>query len=557
MTAATGRINSILTQAGNGPVILLALFALISCGGAFDEKPGHTVLRYNEDQNITSLDPVYARNQANIWAVSQLYNSLVELDDSLRIRPSIASSWEVSADGLTYTFYLRDDVYFHDDPCFPGGRGRRVVADDFVFSLSRLVDAGLNSPGAWIMNHVARGEKGGLRVFAIDDTTLTIELQQSFPPFTGLLSMQYCSVVPHEAINEYGRNFRRNPVGTGPFSFTYWKEGVKLVFRKNQSYFEFEGDNRLPYLDAVSISFIVDRQTAFLEFIRGNLDLLTRIDASYQDELLDPSGQLQEKYSDRLKMITKPFLNSEYLGFLLDGEKLSANWPLKDKRVRQAINYGFDREKMLAFMRNSIGTPAHAGFVPVGIPGFNKNQGGYYYDPDRAAQLLEEAGFPGGQGLPVLTLHTVQAYQDIAQYVQFELGRIGIRVEIDVMPPATLREMMANAGAEFFRGSWIADYPDAENYLALFYSRHRSPAGPNYTQFSCSEYDSLYEASLSETSYSARMELYHRMDSLIIEEAPKVFLYYDQSMRFVHEYVSNMGNNPLNHLDLKRVRINK
>ncbi len=557
MPADFPRIKRVCFGLGMFKAFLAPLFLLFSCSGAFDEKTGHTVLRYNEDQNITSLDPVYARNQANIWAVSQLFNGLVELDDSLRVIPSIARSWEVTGEGTTYTFYLRDDIYFHDNPCFQEEMGRRVVADDFVFSLSRLVDPALNSPGAWIMNHVARRDNGTLDVTAVNDTTLVIELQQSFPPFLGLLGMQYCSVVPHEAIREYGRDFRRNPVGTGPFVFAYWKDGVKLIFRKNDNYFEFEGGQRLPYLDAISISFIIDRQTAFLEFVRGNLDLLTRLDPSYQDELLDPAGQLQEKYRGQLKMITMPFLNSEYLGFLVEGEDLPSGWPLKDRRVRQAINYGFDREKMLAFMRNNIGTPAHAGFVPVGIPGFNTNDGGYRYDPARASQLLKEAGYPRGEGLPVLILSTVQAYQDIAQYVQFELGRIGIRIDIDVMPPATLREMMAGARAPFFRGSWIADYPDAENYLALFYSRNRAPAGPNYTQFECSEYDSLYEASLSEACDSTRMELYHRMDSIIIAEAPKVFLYYDQSMRFVHDYVQNMGNNPLNHLDLKRVKISK
>ncbi len=536
-------------------IAMLSVFVLSSCRYGFDDVDHLTVFRYNEDLNITSLDPIYARNQANIWGVAQLFNSLVELDDSLHVRAAVARCWDVSDNGLTYTFYLRDDVYFHDNACFPDSEGRRVKASDFVYSFSRLIDPHLNSPGAWVMNQVARKSDGSLHITAPNDTILVIKMQQAFPPMVGLLSMQYCAVVPFEAIEKYGQDFRRNPVGTGPFRFAYWKEGVKLVYRKNEKYFETDGTHQLPYLDAVSISFITDRHAAFLEFIKGNLDLLTRLDIGYQDELITPHGELREKYSEKLQMITMPFLNSEYLGFFLGSERLPLDWPLHDKRIRRAINYGFDRQKMLTFLRNNIGTPAYAGFVPVGMPGFIQNEGGYYYNINKARQLLAEAGYPGGEGMPAITLHTTQAYQDIARYIQFELSQIGINIAINVMPPATLREMMAGGEAPFFRGSWIADYPDAENYLALFYSQNKTPAGPNYTHFSNHLYDQLYELALSETNTGKRHELYHQMNDMIIQEAPKVFLFYDQSMRFVHNHVKNMTNNPLNHLVLKRVRI--
>ncbi len=549
-------IEKQMHNARSAIVLLFIGMVVFSCRSGFENPDNMQLFRYNEDLNITSLDPVYARNQANIWGVAQLFNSLVELDDSLHIKPAIARSWDISEDGLTYTFTLRDDVFFHDDICFTSGKGRRVIASDVVFSLNRLIDLSLNSPGAWVMNQVARLEDGSLAAFALNDSTFVLKLSSPFPPMMGLLSMQYCAIVPHEAITYHGRDFRRNPVGTGPFRFSYWKEGVKLVYLRNEAYFEYDGNYRLPYLDAISISFIKDRQTAFLEFIKGNLDMLTRVDASYKDELLTPVGELQERYHDKLIRISQPFLNSEYLGILMNEERLPDDWPLRSKKVRQALNYGFDREKMLTFLRNNMGTPAHAGFVPVGMPGFTENKGGYHYDPDKAAQLLAEAGYPGGEGLPVITLRTNQAYQDIAQYIQFELARLGLRIDIDVMPPATLREMMANGEAPFFRGSWIADYPDAENYLALFYSANRSPSGPNYTHFSNTTFDSLYEASQLITSDEERFAIYRKMDALITEEAPKVFLFYDQSNRFVHKQVENMTNNPLNHLILKRVRIN-
>jgi oligopeptide transport system substrate-binding protein len=536
---------------------LIISLGCISCSGDRYDNTGLTVFRYNEAGNITSLDPVFARNQSNIWATSQLFNSLVELGNELEINPAIAQRWDLSEDGLEYTFFLRTDVYFHDNPCFVESKGRRVVASDFVYSLSRLVNPALNSPGSWVMNAVKRNVDGTLDITAPNDTVLIIRLSNPFPPFLGLLSMTYCSAIPFEAIDAYGTDFRKNPVGTGPFRFKYWKEGVKLVFRKNDKYFEFAGEDRLPYLDAVAINFIIDRQTAFLEFIKGNLDFLSSVDASYKDELLTPGGLLQPRYHDRLYKISMPFLNTEYLGILMDTIGQSAQWPLKSKKVRQAINFGFDREKMLTFLRNNIGMPAHAGFVPVGMPGFTDNVGGYHYDADKARRLLAEAGFPGGAGLPPLVLHTNQAYQDIAQYIQHELAKIGIRLEIDVMPPATIREMMAKGDARFFRASWIADYPDAENFLALFYSVNRAPAGPNYTRFTNNEFDKLYIQALAETNDSIRHTLYRKMDHIIIEDAPVVFLFYDQSVRFVPKYVQGMTNNPLNHLDLRRVSIQK
>lgn len=544
----------LVRRACNLIFLIILLILAGSCGGGFEDE-GLTVFRYNEPGNVTSLDPAYARNQANIWACSQLYNSLVELDDYLLVRPALAHSWEISADGLTYTFFIRQDAYFHDDPCFPEGKGRQVNAADFIFSMSRLVEPSLNSPGAWVMNQVARDRSGALDLKAPDDTTLVIRLAKPFPPFLGLLSMVYCAAVPEEAVMAYGADFRRRPVGTGPFRFQYWKEGVKLVLRKNERYYERYRGEPLPFLDAVSISFIVDRQTAFLEFVKGNIDFLSGVDASYKDELLTPDGQLQHRHNDRIQMITMPFLNTEYLGFLVNADRLPEGWPLREKKVRQAMNYGIDRTRMLTFLRNNIGTPAHGGFVPAGMPGFPLNEGGYHHDPDLARQLLAEAGFPEGQGLPLITLMTNQAYHDIAQYVQHELTGIGMRIAIDVMPPATLREAMANGDARFFRASWIADYPDAENYLALFYSQNQSPAGPNYTHFSNPDYDQLYEKSLSVTNDSLRFIMYQQMSEIIIEEAPVIFLFYDQSVRFVQSHIMGMTNNPLNHLDLRRVLV--
>ncbi len=521
-----------------------------------DHQPkGHTVFRYNEASGITSLDPAFSKDLPNIWATNQLFNGLVQLDEKLRVNPCIARDWDISQDGMTYTFHIRRDVRFHDHPAFSGGKGRAVVAGDFVYSFLRIADEKTASPGAWVFAHVAR-RNGQWAFFAPDDSTLTITLRQPFTPFAGLLSMQYCSVVPKEVTEYYGKDFRSHPVGTGPFQFKYWKEGVKLVLVKNPDYFEKEDGRPLPYLDAVAVTFLADRQSAFLEFVKGNIDFMSGLDPGYKDELLTRDGKLNPRYADRFNMLTMPYLNTEYLGFMVDPERLSAEMKaLSDKRVRQAINYGFDRVKMIRYLRNNIGIPGIYGIIPPGMPAFDSLVvQGYSYDPDKARKLLAEAGYPNGERLPEITLSTTADYVDLCKFIQSQLGELGIRIEIDVAPSATLRELKAQAKLPFFRASWIADYPDEENYLSLFYGPNFCPSGPNYTHFSDKHFDGMYEQSLRETNDSLRYRLYLDMDQIIILESPVVILYYDQVMRFVQKNIEGIGINPVNLLSLKKVR---
>jgi len=537
----------------------LLFFCLIGstitgCSTQFDQDTGKTVFRYNEAANITSLDPAYARDQANIWATHQVYNGLVQLGEHLKIMPCIAKSWDISIDGREYIFHLRKDVFFHDSPAFPGGKGRRVVAADVAYSFSRIIDPKVASPGAWIFNYVEK--TGGKFNFSTsDDSTFILRLQQPFPPFLGILTTMYCSVIPHEAIEKFGTDFRKNPVGTGPFKFKMWKEGVKLVLVKNQNYFEFDHKNRLPYLDAVAITFLADKQSAFLEFVKRKLDFMSGIDPGYKDELLTRDGKLKPEFKGKFKLIAQPYLNTEYLGFLVDTHTdAGKNSPLRLKQVRQAINYSFDRRKMIGFLRNNIGTPGLNGMIPKGMPAFDSTMIFYDYNPEKARKLINEAGYPGGIGLPPVTLSTTSDYLDICKYIQYKTGEIGIDIKIDISPPAALKEMKAQAKLPFFRASWIADYPDAENYLSLFYGKNFSPQGPNYTHFYHKEFDDLFEKAMACTNDSVRFDYYRKLEKIIMDDAPVVVLYYDQVLRFVQNNIEGMDSDPMNLLTLKKVR---
>ncbi|MBL4578452.1 MAG: ABC transporter substrate-binding protein [Flavobacteriales bacterium] len=529
---------------------------LLSCGPrreAIEDK--RTVFRYNEAAGIASLDPLFASKVENIWVINQIYNGLVQMDDELQVQPCIAKSWDISEDGLSYTFHLRNDVYFHDNEVFEGGKGRKVLASDFEHSLLRILNPDESSPGIWIFNNINRTDAAGFD--AINDSTLEIHLNRPFPAFLGLLTMQYCSVVPFEATEKFGKDFRSNPVGTGPFKFKVWKEGVKLVLIKNENYFERdENDNRLPYLDAVSITFLGEKQVVFLEFKKGSLDMLSGLDQMPKDEVLSRTGQLNPSYEGEFRLETLPYLKTDYLGILVDAEsELVQNSPLKLKAVRKAINYGIDRKKMVTYLRNNIGTAANSGIVPRGMPSFDaKKVKGYSYDPDKAVALLREAGFNDDNPLPEISITTSENYREMCEFMQHQLGEIGIKVRIDVEQAINLSERIATSRVNFFRKNWLADYPDAENYLALFYSKNFSPVGPNYTHFSSVKYDELYEKSMLEVNDSIRFRYYQEMDRIIIEESPIVPLYYDDVIRLVHNNISGLSTNPMNLLTLKWVR---
>lgn len=525
------------------PAVGISLILVVSCAPNTKSKNDHLVFRYNEHKNIGSLDPAFSKDLADIWATNQLFNGLVQMDENLNVQPCIAAKWQISEDALTYRFSLRQDVNFHKHELFGPDSTRTVRAQDFEYSFNRLMDPQIASPGSWVLNKVESFQ-------AIDDYTFEIRLKQPFPAFLGLLTMKYCSVVPEEIVAYYGSDFRANPIGTGPFKFKRWEENIKLVFRKNHHYFETDDSGYLlPYLEAVAINFLPEKQSEFLQFAQGNIDFVSGLDASYKDEILTADGQLNNRYSDDVNMIRGPYLNTEYLAFFMDSEVPE----MQSLLIRQAINYGFDRRKMMTYLRNGIGIPAHGGFIPKGLPGYDESIG-FSYQPERAKQLVDRYKSESNNPNPTITITTTSNYLSFCEFIQRELLKIGLEVNVDVIPASSLKDSKANGKLDMFRASWIADYPDAENYLSLYFSKNFAPDGPNYTHYKSELFDNWYEAAYLETDPEQRALLYTKMDSLVMATAPVVPLFYDEVVRFTRKEVEGLGINPVNLLDLKKVK---
>ncbi len=526
------------------------LGAFLGCSDPSESSTG-LVFRYNEPTSLSSLDPAFARDQGHTWVAKQLFSTLVDTDSALEIQPNLALSWSSDASGMHWEFKLRRGVYFHDDACFPGGKGRQLWAQDVVYSLQRLLDPQTASPGAWVLENVAK-------VSVLDSFTLAIDLKAFDPALLGRLAMPYCGIVPVEALEAYGSGFSEHPVGSGPFRFQAWARQEKLVLRRHPSYYEFDAQGqRLPYLEAVAIRFIPDRQAAFLEFLKGELDLVSGVDPSYKDQLFDAQGGLKARWAGELTLQKSPFLNTEFIG--IRAQQPDPDY-LGDVRIRQALNWALDRASMMRYLKNNIGIPAYGALLPAGLAGHRspedwRHEGfePWSFDLERAQALVRETGVLERADLAPIVLSTTASYRDICEYVQSAWTKLGFPVQVNVMPSAAFREDKSAGRLSVYRASWIADYPDASNYLMLFESAYAAPNGPNAAQVRDADYDALALTARQAVAADERAAAARAADAWLKREVPLVPLFYDESVRVFRQEWQGLPSHPMNVLDLRRV----
>ena len=556
-------------------LLLFAFFTLFlySCSDTNTVSDKKT-FNLNQPLGVETLEPVMSNSNQTIWALSIMMEGLVNYNKENEIIPVIAKDWTISEDGVTYTFNLRTDVFFHDDECFTDGKGRKVIASDFKYCLERVNNPKSKSRGIWVFRDKIKGaqefiesnsgdgngdvkEITGLK--AINDSTLSIELTQPFAPFLSLLTMSYGYVYPKEGVEHYGEGFGQHPVGTGPFKFNRWEIDKELVFDKNPNYWDKDTEgNPLPYLDGVKMTFTQSSETEFLDFVNGKYDFHLPSSETL-DQLTDGSGNLVDAGAKDYSLIKQPWLQTVFFGMMQD-PKLPGGitGPFADnKKLRQALNYAVDREKIIKFVLKNRGTPAHSGPIPFGMPGYNPEVKGYEYDKEKAAKLLTEAGYPNGEGLD-LTLYTGndEIQKTIAIAVQEQLKELGISLKLDQMLQATLISQQEDGKFPFWRASWGADYFDPENFMALFYSKNITPNGPNRVGYNNPEVDRLYEEGLKETDFEKRKEIYSKLQEIVIEDAAWLYLYYNQQIYLLKNNIEGFYIDGLNILNLKYAKKN-
>jgi ABC-type transport system substrate-binding protein len=543
-------------------ILLMIALLLASCGASeYADIPSRRgeitpsgvklggIFRMNESGTPRSFDPVRIDESAGHHIADQMYDGLFKFDDKLDLISGVAASYEVSDDGKTYTLFLQKDIKFHDNACFPEGKGREVKASDVQYCLTRVLTPTSKSTGAWIFEDIVVGAKEFMSGKAdkvagfktIDEYTFQIELNKPFLRFPFRLAMPFCYLHPREALEYYKDDFFQNPVGTGPFQFVHWKPNQEILMKRNPHYWMKDKDGvQLPYLDGVSCGRINDFKISFLELDLGNLELVQQIHEDLWTNVFDENNQVRPDFA-KYKIQHMSLWVTQYYGFNLTKP------PFKDnKNLRQAFNYAIDREAIIKYVINGRGIPA-TGVVPSGIPGYESDVKGYGYDPQKAKQLLADAGYPHGEGLEEITLQlnsggTVN--ETIAEAIQEQLRKIGVTINLQIVDWAQHLESIDNNQPKFYRLGWVADYPDPENFIQLLSSKNFPPNGANYSRYSSPEYDKLFEEAMMSSDAKKQAELFKQAEKIAVEDAPWLFLFYTVRYRMMQPYVNNLVYNP-------------
>ncbi len=556
------------------------MFVFASCGGG-GEAPASklqkatsgdayygNIFRYNEESEWRDLFPLNITEVVAHRMSLNIYEGLVTLSqDKLKVEPLLAESFDMSEDGLTYTFKLRQGVMFHDDECFEGGKGRELKAQDVKFCFDLLCSQVDGNQGFWVFQdkvkganaHYAatqKGEKpaGGVEgVQVIDDYTIQITLEQSFPDFIRLLVTPFTYVFPKEAYEQYGsQGMRTRPVGSGPFYVKRLQEGQFVSMLKNENYWGKDAQgNQLPYLDGIRVGFIKEQKSALLEFEKGNLDMLYRLPLEMVENIMTNERQLKPKY-EQYQLQISPTMSFQYYGFQ---HKIP---PFDDVNLRKAFNYAVDRKKVIDFVLKGLGQQAFGGAVP---PIFKEYTGydaskvkGYEYSPEKALEYLEKAGYPQGKGLESVTLQINSGggrNELIAEAIAKQLEQtLGIEIKLTQLPFPEHLDACETGKAVFWRAGWVADYTSPENFLRLYYGKSvpkdmETNSYLNTVRYTNAAYDKKFDQAMATVNTEARQAIYTDLEQMIVDDAVVMPLYFNEEVRLLQGNVRNLPQNAM------------
>jgi len=559
--------------------------ALAGCTRAVNE-PANTI-HYPIVMKIKGLDPIYADDLYAGMEVARAYESLLQyhyLKRPYQLMPSLAESMpELSRDHLIYTFHLKKGVLFQDDECFKAtnGKGREMTADDVIYSFRRLADPKLTSTGWWTLD----GKVGGLNEWheaqtkaaksdytapieglkALDPYTLQIKMVKASAQFLFNLAQQFTSIVPHEAVETYGAEFINHAVGTGPFRLKSYNPNSKIVWERNPTYRKelypsegMPGDKEkgllddagkaLPLADRIVDEIFEESQPMWLNFMAGRL-AFSGIPKDNYAQAFDASKKLRpELVTKQLKEIHEPSLDVTHFSFNMADPLMG-----KNKLLRQALSTAYDESAYIETFYNGRAIPAE-GPIPPGLAGYDPNFKNPYrqFNMQKAKELLAKAGFPNGEGLAPIEYLTISdsTSRQSTEYAEKAFSQLGVKLKVNTASWPEFTAAIKNKKGQLWAFAWAADYPDAENFLSLFYGPNASP-GSNDANYSNPEFDKLYEQALKLTDSPARTELYKQMAKIVAEDCPWIFGVHRIVYYLYQPWLKNFAYNDL---DLTRVK---
>ena len=492
-------------------LLLLALPLILACRGGESAPSRRTLIDSRDLYDPRSLDPSLSTDVPTGRAVGYLFDGLVRFTPDARVEPGLAERWEISPDGLTYTFHLRKGVTFHD--------GTPFVARHVVKSFERVLDPTSRGGRAWPLLPIRGADEFASRsatsiagLAAPNDSTVTISLREPLAVFIKYLAMPVASVVP----DSVPANFSEQPIGTGPWRLVEWEHDDHLLFARNDKYF-----GQVPAAESLLARIIPEPSTAVAEFESGNVDILNIpvADTRNWEETDAKSATLQTAAALQLWYVA---INT-------------TRGPLSDRRVRQAINHAIDVPTVVQQLMAGRGKLA-AGVIPPSLDGVDSGRKPYGYDVARAKRLLAEAGHPNGIDVELWSSQS-PPFPRVAETIQAYLREAGIRVTLVQREAAAVREASRAGQVDMHLKDWYADYPDAENFLyPLLHSASRG-AGGNVSFYASPAYDAIVTASRRELDDERRFSLYRQADSLAFHDAPMVFLFFYNELYAVQPWI--------------------
>jgi oligopeptide transport system substrate-binding protein len=571
------------------PILIIASAVLTSCGGGKQQTQASStiakgpvnyggVFRVNEVEDFRSLFPLNVTGAPGFRVASQIYEGLINFNQKdLTIQPALAESWEINDSATSFTFHIRKGVKFHDDPCFPEGKGREVTAHDFKYAFTNICSLSAENQMFVLLDNRVVGAaeyfestvnetplaEGVTGIKVIDDYTLQIDLENPFPGFLKILCHNGCWVYPQEAYDKYGIEMRIKCVGTGAFTMKKVKEGEAVILQKNINYWKYdEHGNQLPYLDAIKISFLKEKKSELLEFRKGNLDMVFKLPLEMIDDVLGELDEAKRGGNSPFQMQVSPAFSVQFYGFQHQSELFS------NKDLRLAFNHAIDREALVKYTLQGDGTTANYGIVPPGFKGYDyAGIRGHKFDPKKAKDLLAKAGYPKGKGFPELTLQINSGgsiNEQVAEAIQSMIKEhLNIALKLEILPFAQHLENVEAGKALFYRTAWIADYPDPENFLSLLYGKHvpdninEKSSYLNSMRYKSAEFDALLDKARTTIDEKERFELYKQADQVALDDAALLPIYYDEYTRLLQMNVKNFPQNAMEYRDFTAVYFEK